>query len=187
MPKIGFARVSKSEQDLTSQLDALGAAGCDKIYHGKQSGVSGENERQLALLIDYVRNKDVVLVSKLDRLGRSLKSILAAIEGIHGKGASLKTLDGVIDTSNGSPFAKAIINLLGTFAQLERDLIISRTAEGRTIARAAGKRFGPPQTISDETKVQIRKDLSKKHSVNSIAKKYQISRTSVGRIRDGKQ
>jgi DNA invertase Pin-like site-specific DNA recombinase len=187
MAKVGFARVSTVEQDLTSQLEALNAAGCDKIIHGKQSGASNENERQLALLIDYVRAGDAVLVTKLDRLGRSLKQILATIENIHAKQATLRTLDNVIDTSNDSPLSSAVINLIGTFAQLERDLIISRTAEGRARAIAAGRKMGPKPKISDETKVEIRKQLVKKQSVKSIAEEHRISRTSVQRIRDGKQ
>lgn len=83
----------------------------------------------------------MALITKLDRLGRFLKSILKNIDDIYRKDASLLSLDGVINTSNESHMANAIVNLLGTFTQLERDLIISRTKEGRERAMAHGKLF----------------------------------------------
>ncbi|RUP76500.1 hypothetical protein C7Y69_17620 [Alteromonas sp. KS69] len=90
-------------------------------------------------LIDYIRDGDEVIVTRLDQLGRSLKSILEAIEHIHRKGANLKTIDVSLNVSSDNPFSVAIINLCGIFAQLERDLIRSRNAEGREEAKAQGK------------------------------------------------
>jgi DNA invertase Pin-like site-specific DNA recombinase len=83
MSLIGFARVSTIEQDLTIQLETLASAGCAEVFHGKQSGASNENEQKLAELLNYIRKDDVVLVTKLDRLGRSLKSVLSTIDAIH--------------------------------------------------------------------------------------------------------
>ena len=91
-------------------------------------------------------------------------------------------LDGAIDTSNSSPLTKAFRSLLGLFAELERDLIVLRTSEGREAARKSGKRFGPPAKITNEMKKNILKDLSKM-GVVEVARKYNISHTSVGRIR----
>jgi DNA invertase Pin-like site-specific DNA recombinase len=184
MSIIGFARVSTIDQDLALQLKVLKAEGCQEIFHGKQSGVSDENEAKLAELIRYIRKDDVVLVTKLDRLGRSLKSILSVIDDIHVKQATLRTLDGVINTSNSSPFAKATISLIGVFAQLERDLIVSRTSEGRAAAAAAGKHMGRPKQISDNDRAKIRRSLRKGHSVSSQASKYGVSRTTIARIRN---
>lgn len=116
MQLIGFARVSTSNQDLTNQLKTLEEHDCNKIFHGKQSGKSKENEFKLKELVDYVRQGDTVVVTKLYRLGRSLKSILETIQQISDEGATLKTLDGAIDTTNSSPFAQAQLNLIGTFA-----------------------------------------------------------------------
>jgi len=184
MSKIGFARVSTIEQDLTLQLEALKNASCEEIFHGKHSGVSDANQNKLAELLSYIRKDDVVIVTKLDRLGRSLKSVLSAIDAIHAKQATLKTLDNVIDTSNSSPFAKATVNLICTFAQLERDLIIARTSEGRAAAIAAGKHMGRPPQISDTDRTKIRKILaSKKSSVSAQARKYSVSRTTINRIK----
>jgi DNA invertase Pin-like site-specific DNA recombinase len=185
MSKIGFARVSTNQQDLTIQLQALGNAGCEEIFYGKHSGASSQNELKLAEMVRYIRKDDIVLVSKLDRLGRSLKSVLSSIDSIHLKGATIKSLDGVIDTSNQSPFAKAMVNLIGTFAQLERDLIISRTQEGRAAAIKAGKHLGRPQTISDQERIKIKHNLkSHKFNISQLALKYSVSRTTIRRIRD---
>jgi DNA invertase Pin-like site-specific DNA recombinase len=185
MALIGFARVSTHQQDLSLQLDALSAANCEEVFCGKQSGASQQNEEKLTEMINYIRKGDLVLITKLDRLGRSLKSVLAIIDRIHAKGATIRSLDGVIDTSNQSPFGKAMINLIGTFAQLERDLIISRTQEGREAARLAGKHLGRPKTISDSDRNKIRNALvSGTSNISELARKYLVSRTSIRRIRD---
>ena len=98
MSKVGFARVSTIDQDLNLQIEALEKEGCNKIFFGKQSGLSSENQSQLNALLDFIREGDVVIVTKLDRLGRSLKSILSTIDLIHDKKATLKTLDGAGQT-----------------------------------------------------------------------------------------
>lgn len=180
MALIGFARVSTTKQDLTFQIEALQAAGCSEIFSGKQSGVSDDNEKKLAEMIKYIRKDDVVIVTKLTRLGRSLKSILSAIESIHAKKATLKTLDDVIDTSNDSPFAKATVNLIAVLAQLDRDLIISRTAEGRELAKSRGKHLGRRKTISEDDRKKIR---SSKKSVMALARQYKVSHTTINRIK----
>ncbi len=184
MATVGFARVSTIEQDLTLQLKALTEADCHEIFHGKQSGASEENAAKLAELIRYIRKDDVVVVTKLDRLGRSLKSILSSIDQIHAKKATLRTLDGAIDTSNNSPFAKATVALIGVFAELERDLIIARTTEGRAAAQAAGKHMGRPKQISAADRINIRQALANgKSTVSAQAKKYNVSRTTINRIK----
>jgi DNA invertase Pin-like site-specific DNA recombinase len=184
MTFIGFARVSTKKQDIESQLEQLKAAGCDNIFSGKHSGAADENEKKLAELINYVRKDDIVVVTKLDRLGRSLRMVLNAIDLIHEKGATLKTLDGAIDTSNNSPFAKAQLSLIGTFAQLERDLIVSRTGEGRDRAMEKGVKFGRKPKLNPE---QI-KEIIKLHnsgsgiSINKLSQKFNVSRMTISRV-----
>ena len=119
--KVGFARVSTKEQDLNVQLSKLDAQGCEKIFQGKQSGASIRNEEKLKELIDFIREGDEVIVTRLDRLGRSLKSILEAIESIHKKGACLNIIDGSLNTKNDNPFATAMINLCGVFVTVHND------------------------------------------------------------------
>lgn len=184
MQLIGFARVSTNSQDLDNQLKTLEEHGCNKIFHGKQSGKSKENELKLKELVDYVRERDTVVVTKLDRLGRSLKSILETIQQITDKGASLKTLDGAIDTTNSSPFAQAQLNLIGTFAQLERDLIVQRTTEGREAAKDRGVKFGRKSVLTEEQRKSIKKKLSNGATVYALAKDYEVSRQTIMRVRD---
>ena len=184
MALIGFARVSSEGQDLTNQIKALEKEGCDRIFHGKQSGVSEQNETKLKEMIDYVRDGDVVVVTKLDRLGRSLKSILEVIQQLTDKSVTFKTLDGAINTTNASPFATAQLSLIGTFAQLERDLIAQRTSEGREAARAKGVKFGRKSALSEDQQKQVKAKLKAGATIYGLAKEYEVSRQTIMRVRD---
>ncbi len=179
--KVGFARVSTQEQDLQVQLSKLGAHGCEKIFQGKQSGASIKNDEKLKDLINFIREGDEVIVTRLDRLGRSLKTILEAIESIHKKGACLNIIDGSLNTKNDNPFSTAMINLCGVFAQLERDLIKARTAEGREEAKAKGKHMGRMSALSDKQAKELYKDKLNGESISALAKKYSVSRPTVHR------
>lgn len=180
---IGYARVSTKEQDLNNQLNQLKAAGCEKIIHGKHSGASRDNELKLQELVDYVRDGDVVIVTKLDRLGRSLKAILQTIEKIHEKGAMLRTLDGAVDTSQETPFSQAMISLIGTFAQLERDLIVSRTSDGREAAKNRGVQFGRRPSLSSEEQAKAMTMLKAGASVRATAKALGTTRQTIYRLK----
>lgn len=180
---VGYARVSTIVQDLSSQITSLENAGCKKIFSGKYSGSSKDNDAQLQSLIDYVRDDDVVVVTRLDRLGRSLKAILRTIDKIHEKNASLRTLDGSLDTSQRTALSQAMVSLIGVFAQLERDLILDRTSEGRAAAIEAGKHMGRPPKIRENERKQIRKRL-KSESVSKLSREFQVSRQTIMRIRD---
>ncbi|GLX81858.1 recombinase family protein [Thalassotalea eurytherma] len=182
--KVGFARVSTDKQDLKQQLDALNAVPCNKVFHLKASGTSQENDEKLAELIDYIRDDDVVYVTKLNRLARSTNKILASIEAIHEKNARLVTLDGSIDTSNDNPFSKAMISIIATFAELDKDLIKQRTSEGQAAAKAAGKRLGKPPSLDQKQTKQVVKLLKADESVINIAKKFSVSRQVIYRIKE---
>ncbi|GAC28610.1 recombinase family protein [Brumicola pallidula] len=184
MALIGFARVSTENQELTNQLEQLTGAGCERIFHGKQSGISKENVLQLQALVDYARDGDAVVVTKLDRLGRSLKSILETIQRLADKKVTFKTLDGSIDTTNSSPFATAQLSLIGVFAQLERDLIVQRTGEGRKSAIARGVKFGRKPSLTHEQQKEVKAKIKRRESVYAIAKQYEVSRQTIMRIRD---
>lgn len=179
---IGYARVSTKEQDLNNQLEALQQAGCEKVIHGKQSGSSKENDDKLAELVEFVRDGDVVVVTKLDRLGRSLKMILQTLEDIHGKGAMLKTLDGSIDTSQETPFSKAMVSLIGTFAELERNLIVFRTTEGREFAKRKGVRFGRKPSMAEGEQRQAMERLQAGQSVRATANEFGVTRQTLYRV-----
>ena len=179
---IGFARVSTQGQDIDGQLEALTKAGCTKIFHGKNSGTKEANKARLEEMISYIREGDTVLVTKLDRLGRSLRMILEALDAIEDKKAAVRSLDGAIDTSNQSPTAKAQQALIGVFAQLERDLIVNRTSEGRDLAMKNGVQFGRKQKLSDNQKSIIKERHSKGDSIRKLASEFDVSRPTIDRI-----
>ena len=179
--KVGFARVSTKEQELNLQLKQLNDFGCEKIFKGKQSGTSIKNDEMLNDLIDFIRDGDQVIVTRLDRLGRSLKSILDAIDNIHKKGACLNIIDGSLNTSIDNPFSNAMINLCGVFAQLERDLIKSRTAEGREAAKAEGRHLGRMPALTEQEGKELLKAKLNGESISALARKYEVSRPTVQR------
>lgn len=179
--KVGFARVSTQEQDLKIQLSKLNEFGCEKIFQGKQSGSSIKNDEKLKDLIDFIREGDEVIVTRLDRLGRSLKTILDTIDSIHTKGACLNIIDGSLNTSNDNPFSNAMINLCGVFAQLERDLIKARTAEGRAEAKAKGKHLGRTPALTDKQAKELYKAKLNGESISSLSRRFEVSRPTVHR------
>lgn len=180
---VGYARVSTKDQNLEGQIAALREAGCEEIYGGKYSGIGKDNDDALAELIRFVRKHDTVVVTRLDRLGRSLKSIINTIDEITQKGATIKSLDGVLNTDSSSSMAKAMVNLLGVFAQLERDLIADRTSEGQQRAKALGKHIGRPSKLSLADVKQIKKALSDGVSVSELARKYEVSRPTISKFK----
>ncbi|CAM5196399.1 recombinase family protein [Alishewanella longhuensis] len=184
MAKIGFARVSSDEQDLLEQLDLLIHAGCEKIFHGNQSGLPNENEEKFDALIEYIRENDIVITKSLDKLGRSLKTILTSIQQIHAKNVTLRTIDGVLDTSIDSPLNEALVYLLGTFSKLERDLLSERTKDGREIAKAKGKHMGRPFSLSPKTRETILLKLRNGESISELSRQYKVSRPTITRIRN---
>ncbi len=146
MSLIGFARVSTQDQDLSAQLELLEKAGCVKIFNGKQSGKSDDNLLKLDNLLDYVREGDTVILTKLDRMGRSLNMILTTIQKLSEMNVSVRTLDGQVDTSSENPMQKAMTQLLGVFAELEHSIIVDRLQTGR---ERTGRKGGRSRYIDD--------------------------------------
>ena len=180
---IGYARVSTKDQNLEAQIEALKEAGCEEIYGGKFSGVGDANEKTLEDMIHFARKGDIILVTRLDRLGRSLKSIINTIDAITSKGAGIKSLDGALNTESSSPMAKAMVNLLGMFAQLERDLIADRTSEGQRRAQAEGKHIGRPSKLSSHDAKHIIKSLADGVSVSELARRFNVSRPTISKFK----
>ena len=147
MAIIGYARVSTQDQDLTGQLAALKAAGAETIYREKISGARADRP-QLAKLMAGLKAGDVVVVTKLDRLGRSTRELLDLIERISKAGASFRSLgDPLWDTSTAQ--GRLLSTLLAGIAEFERELIRERTGDGRKRAMAAGVKFGRKRKLSD--------------------------------------
>lgn len=178
MSIVGYARVSTQDQDLAAQVDALEAAGAEKIYQGKQSGKSSRNLKKLDELLDYVREGDVVVVTKLDRLGRSLNQVLNTIQSLQEEGVSLKTLDGQVDTSRDDAMSRATVQLIGVFAELEHSMIVDRLQSGR---QYTGKLGGRPKKLSDLQALEIKKRFELGESKSKLATDYGVSRVTIKR------
>ena len=187
MAKIGFARVSTLQQDLNEQIRILQEYGCKKIFSGKHSGVSIKNKEQLDELLNYIREGDVVVVTKLDRLGRSLPQCLNTLELFKkSKVGFIAIQQGINTQTQDNPMGTALIQLLGIFAELERSFIVERTQEGKRAKLAAGQKNalgGRPPKVTDKLRREIYKDFEKGLSINIATQKYNLSRATIARLK----
>lgn len=176
--KIGYARVSTVGQDLAAQVELLKENGVSEqdIYKEKVTGTSTAQRTELDSLLRHVRAGDEVIVSKIDRLARSISDLNKIVETLTAKGVSIHFITDnlTFEADSNSAMNTLIFNMLGSFAQFERDLIVQRTTEGRERAKAQGKHMGRPKqpTANIERAVQLfnsRKDngLSVKDIVNT--------------------
>lgn len=184
--KIGYARVSTTGQEFETQLAKLKAEGCEEIFSEKQSGKSADNREQLQAALKFARKGDVLVITKLDRLARSMGDLWQIVRELDGKGVGFKVLDQAgMDTT--TPTGKLMFNILGSIAEFERDLINARTAEGRAAAKAKGVKFGRKEKLTSDQVEALRADVKAGHlSMQAIADKYQIARNSVYRLAGSK-
>jgi DNA invertase Pin-like site-specific DNA recombinase len=146
MTSIGYARCSTEAQDTTGQVAVLKEAGCASIFTEKESGVV-TNRKQLARAIAALEPADVLVVTKLDRLARSMRDLLNTLQAVADRGAGFKVLDTpALDTTNA--YGQLLLNVLGALAQFERELILSRTREGRQRYLANGGKLGRKAKLS---------------------------------------
>lgn len=180
--KIGYARVSTQDQNLQLQTDALKAAGCEKIIAEKISGAAKERP-QLEAMIEYLRKDDVVVVWKLDRLGRSLRHLVETVHRFQEKGVGLLSLNDPIDTTTAS--GRLIFGVFASLAEFERELIRERTRAGLEAARARGRMGGRPKGLSKDAqrKAIVAEILYKerKLSVSEIAKELSVGKATLYR------
>ncbi|MBL8658909.1 MAG: recombinase family protein [Rhodospirillales bacterium] len=142
---VGYARVSTQDQDPALQLDALEAAGCEKVFTEKASGAQRERP-QLQAALDYMRDGDTLVIWKLDRLARSLKQLIETVEALAARGIGLRSLTEAIDTTTSG--GKLIFHIFGALAEFERGVIRERTRAGLDAARARGRKRGRPPALS---------------------------------------
>jgi DNA invertase Pin-like site-specific DNA recombinase len=145
--KIGYARVSTPEQSLALQLDALRKAGCRKVYEEIISGARVERP-VLQDLLTHLRDGDILLIWKLDRLGRSLRHLIEVVTDLAQRGIGFKSLQENLDTTTSS--GKLVFHMFGALAEFERDLIRERTQAGLVAARARGRLGGRPRGLSTQ-------------------------------------
>jgi DNA invertase Pin-like site-specific DNA recombinase len=170
---VGYARVSTQEQDLALQLDALQAAGCERIFTEKASGAQRDRP-QLHAALDYMRPDDTLVVWKLDRLARSLRQLLDTVEALHARQIGLRSLTEAIDT--GTPGGTLVFRLFGALAEFERSIIRERTRAGLAAARARGRTGGRPPALSEADKTVARALLKDSAiTVEEVAKRLRVS------------
>lgn len=178
--KFGYARVSTKEQDLSLQLDALEKIGCEKTYQEKITGAMKERP-ELQKLLAQLRKGDIIVVWKLDRLGRSLKDLVNIVNEIQEKGAGLQSLNDHIDTT--TPHGKLTFHLFAALAEFERDIIRERTVAGLAAARARGRKGGRPAGLSREAKQKaiVAESYYKQgeFSISEICEQLNISRNTL--------
>lgn len=144
---IGYARVSTTDQDLRLQLDALTAAGCEKVFTDKASGVK-TNRLGLAEALAFVREGDSLVVWKLDRLGRSMKGLIDLAAELEQRKVDLRSITDGIDTSGAA--GRFFFHVLAAMATMERELIQERTRAGLQAAKRAGARLGRPSVMTPQ-------------------------------------
>ncbi|HDE5291325.1 recombinase family protein [Staphylococcus aureus] len=179
MAKIGYARVSTKDQNLDNQIDTLLKYGCEKVFSEKISGKANKRS-QFELCLDYLRKGDVLIVTKIDRLGRTTKQLIDLMEYLNEKGIEFKALDNDIDTN--TPIGKVFFYLMSVFAELEVTLNSERTKDSLARARARGRNGGRPK-VSNKTKEYVKMLYeSKKYTGAEIAEKANVGRSTVYKI-----
>jgi DNA invertase Pin-like site-specific DNA recombinase len=180
MAIVGYARVSTQDQDLTCQLDALKAAGAATIHREKVSGVRADRP-QLAKMMAGLQAGDVVVVTKLDRLGRSTRELLDLIHRIGEVGASFRSLgDPLWDTSSAQ--GRLLATMLSGIAEFERDLIRERTGEGRKRAMANGVKFGRKPKLSVFQRAEAIRRRGAGETLAAIAATYAVDVSMISRL-----
>jgi DNA invertase Pin-like site-specific DNA recombinase len=177
---IGYGRVSTNDQETATQVAALKAAGCKRIFREKASG--GRWDRpELQRLLDQLRKSDVLVVWKLDRLSRSLRDVLTIMERLGEAGAGFRSLTEAIDTT--TPAGRMMMQMVGAFAEFERAMLKERTKAGLDTAREEGRIGGRRPKLSPQQQAEIRKMVSKgdKTAANA-ARLFKIHPATVCRL-----
>ncbi len=191
--KVGYSRVSTSEQSLDIQVQRLTENGCEKIFAEKLSGKTGAQRDQLEAALGYIREGDIFVVTKLDRLARSVIDLANIAKLLDKKNVDLVVLDQQIDTTTAS--GRLLFYMISAIGEFERDMIIQRTAEGRAVAKARGVKFGRKSMLEEMSTAQ-RKQLVREFdqgvfSKEDLAIKYKVSRATLyrfaGKIRESQR
>ena len=176
----GYARVSTNGQALDAQVTQLEAAGCARVFREKVSGAKADRA-ELKKLLRSLRDGDVMLVTRLDRLARSARDLLNIMHAVDGKSAGFRSLaESWADTT--TPLGRLILTILGGMAEFERELIKTRTAEGRARAVAMGVRLGRRPKLDEEQRRAACERKQAGEDVASIARDFDVSESTISRI-----
>lgn len=179
MAIVGYARVSTTGQSLDVQLDMLGAAGCTKTFQEKRSGRDGKRP-ELARCVEYVREGDTLLVTKLDRLARSTSDLYAIVGKLKDKGVGFRCLDNKeLDTT--TKHGKLLLGILAIIAEFETDIRHERQMEGIAKAKANGVAFGRQPKLSEDKIAELRRRRAQGELIKDLMASYKLSKASVYR------
>lgn len=173
---VGYARISTVDQNMDMQLDALKHAGCERIFQDKASG-SRDDRKELVKCLGFLQTGDVLVLWKLDRLGRSLKHLINTVLGLNERGVNIVITTMSIDTR--TPTGKLIFGILASIADFERELIRERVNAGIAAAKARGVKFGRPSVISDVMLAEAKARVALDESVRDIATDLGVSKTAL--------
>ncbi|MBV9252244.1 MAG: recombinase family protein [Acetobacteraceae bacterium] len=177
----GYARVSTYGQTLDAQLAQLKAQGCSKIYREKASGAQADR-RELLKLLKAIATGDVVTVTRIDRLARSTFDLFAIVKQIVDAGGQFRSLaEPWADTATST--GRLMIAVLGGLADVERDLIKTRTAEGRNRAKARGQHMGRPPKLTPQQQAEARHRRAEGATLAELAKSYAVGVATISRLR----
>ena len=178
--RLGYARGSTYGQTLDAQLEQLKAEGCAKIYREKASGAQADR-RQLLRMLKAIGPGDLVTVTRIDRLARSTFDLFAIVKQIvDAKGQFRSLAEPWADTATST--GRLMIAVLGGLADVERDLIRTRTAEGRSRAKARGKHMGRPPALSPAQRAEARRRRAEGATLSELALSYNVSRATISRL-----
>jgi DNA invertase Pin-like site-specific DNA recombinase len=176
----GYARVSTDGQSLASQDAELHAAGCAKVYAEKISGARSDRP-ELAKALKRLTVGDVLIVTRLDRLARSTRDLLNILDDIAKRGAGFKSLhDAWADTT--SAHGRLMVTILAGLAEFERELILARTSDGRTRAKARGIRFGRPAALTVHQRQEALQRLANGEAQADVARTFNVSQATISRL-----
>ena len=175
---LGYARISTDDQKLDAQLDVLNGAGAGRIFADRISG-SKRQRPELDRMLEQLREGDIVMVTKYDRLARSLRDLLDIVQAIQGRGAGFRSLAEDIDTT--TPAGRLVFHVFASIAQFERERISERTKEGLDAARKRGRVGGRPPALSAAQRVEVRR--MRDEELRPLPEIAQLFRVSVKTIR----
>jgi len=180
---IGYARVSTQDQKPALQLDALKAAGCERVFVEKASGAQRDRP-ELALALEYARAGDTLVVWKLDRLARSMKQLIETVEGMAARGVGFRSMTEAIDTTTAG--GKLVFHIFGALAEFERSIIRERTNAGLRAARDRGRLGGRPPALSGKDVAAAKAMLSDPElTVEEVARRLGVAPSTLYRHMPG--